>query len=120
MAGGVCLLIIALLLCLLWLIVLWARRHHAHLKSSSAAAIHHRLLKPRTPDDCPACRRQSVRATPASPPAVRPWRELKSRRGRPKQSVTDGFACPTPTCSYYRITDATVHALVGDGTHGKR
>ncbi len=120
MAGGVCLLIIALLLCLLWLIVLWARRHHAHLECWSAAAIHHHLLKPRTPDDCPACRRQSVRATPASPPAVRPWRELKSRRGRPKQSVTDGFACPTPTCSYYRITDATVHARVGDGTHGQR
>jgi IS1 family transposase len=57
-------------------------------------------------------------AAPACP-SVRPWRERKSRRGAPKRIVTQGFACPTPTCDYYRITDAAVHALVGDGTHGK-
>jgi IS1 family transposase len=51
-------------------------------------------------------------------PAVRPWRELKSRRGAPKRISTAGFACPIRTCTYYRITDAQVHALVGDGTHG--
>ena len=46
-----------------------------------------RLLKPRTPLDCPACRRigepSSVMGLP--PPPVRPWRELKSRRGAPKR-----------------------------------
>jgi IS1 family transposase len=52
-------------------------------------------------------------------PAVRPWHELKSRRGAPKRIATEGFACPTPICTYYRITDAQVHALVGDGSHGK-
>jgi len=118
MTGGGCLLIITLLLCLLGLIVLWARQHHAHLESSSAVAIRQRLLKPRPPDDCPACRRQPLQPAPAPPPAVRPWRELKSRRGRPKRSATNGFACPNPTCVYFRITDATVHALVRDGTHG--
>jgi hypothetical protein len=118
MAGTMCLLIIVLLLCLLWLIVRWARRQHAHLQSSSAAAIRQRLLRPRTPHDCPACRRQPLQPAPAQPPAVRPWRELKSRRRRPKRSATDGFACPKPACAYYRITDATIHALVGDGTHG--
>src|SRR5918998_253886 len=46
-------------------------------------------------------------------------RELKSPRGAPKRIITDGFACPNPACAYFRITDATVHALVGDGTHGK-
>jgi transposase-like protein/IS1 family transposase len=31
---------------------------------------------------------------------------------------TEGFACPNPQCSYCGITDAHVHALVGDGKHG--
>jgi transposase-like protein len=31
---------------------------------------------------------------------------------------TDGFACPNPQCAYSGITDAQVHALVGDGKHG--
>jgi hypothetical protein len=42
-----------------------------------------RLLKPRTPDDCPACRLAST-ASSAGEPApvpVRPWSEVKSRRG---------------------------------------
>jgi IS1 family transposase len=47
-----------------------------------------------------------------------PWRELKSRRGAPKRIATDGFACPNPACDYFRLTDAEVHALVGDGRHG--
>jgi IS1 family transposase len=32
--------------------------------------------------------------------------------------VTDGFACPNSACTYYQITDAHIHALVGDGIHG--
>jgi IS1 family transposase len=121
MAGDVCSLIIALL-CVLWLSVRLARRHHAHLERPSAKPIHHRLLKPRPPDDCPACRRQHAPPTagPTRPPAPRPWREFKSRRGAPKRISTDGFACPTHACVYHAITDAQVHALVGDGTHGKQ
>ena len=90
------------------------------MESSSAAAIRQRLVKPRTPDDCPACRRQPTRPapTPVPPLAVRPWREIKSRRRRPQQSTTEGFACPNHACLYHGITDAQVHALVGDGTHG--
>ena len=81
----------------------------------------HRLLKPRTPDDCPACRM----ASPASsvggpaPAAVRPWPEVKSRRGAPKRVNTEGYACPNRTCPYFGITDAHIHALVGDGKHGQ-
>jgi transposase-like protein len=32
---------------------------------------------------------------------------------------TEGFACPNPQCPYAGITDAGVHARVGDGTHGR-
>jgi IS1 family transposase/transposase-like protein len=49
---------------------------------------------------------------------VRPWSEVKSRRGAPKHINTHGFACPNRTCPYFGITDAHIHALVGDGKHG--
>jgi transposase-like protein len=50
---------------------------------------------------------------------VRPWREGKSRRGAPKRIPTEGFACPNPQCGYCGVTDAHIHALVGDGKHGQ-
>jgi transposase-like protein len=52
------------------------------------------------------------------PLPVRPWREVKSRRGAPKRIDTEGFACPNQQCAYCGITDAHIHALVGDGKHG--
>ncbi len=33
--------------------------------------------------------------------------------------TSEGFACPTGACQYYGITDAQVHAPVGDGKHGQ-
>jgi len=33
--------------------------------------------------------------------------------------MTGGFACPNRACQYYGITDAQIHALVGDGSHGR-
>jgi hypothetical protein len=79
------------------------------------------LLRPRTPDDCPACCQPmpaAARTTPTRAP-VTPWRERKSRRGAPKRIDTQGFACPNRGCPYYRITAAQLHALVGDGAHGR-
>ena len=111
-----------LMLCLvhLWL---FDRPHHCSPRSrrGAAHALVQRLLKPRTPRDCPACR---LCCTPSSaeraaPPPVRPWREVKSRRGAPKRLNTEGFACPNQQCPYFGITDAHVHALVGDGKHGQ-
>jgi transposase-like protein len=91
--------------------------------SSRAGAIHSSvqcLLKPRTPDDCPACRLASPPSSSgrSAPTPVRPWREVKSRRGAPKHVNTAGFACLNPQCTYCGITEAQVHALVGDGKHG--
>ena len=117
MADDICSLSIALL-CLVWVLGLWIRRHHAQLTRSSATALRQRLLKPRPPDDCPTCRHTRTQPAPASL-SPRPWRELKSRRGAPKRIATSGFACPNHACPYHGITDAQVHALVGDGMHGK-
>jgi hypothetical protein len=120
MAEDIRSLIIALVLCALWVVVLWQCQRHAELSESGVPVMVQRLLTPRTPDNCPACRSPIAQPLTASalPPLVRPWRERKSRRGRPKRIATQGFACPNRACSYYRITDAQVHALVGDGTHG--
>ena len=54
-----------------------------------------------------------------APTPVRPWREVKSRRGAPKRVNTEGFAYPNQQCPYSGITDAQVHALVGDDRHGQ-
>jgi hypothetical protein len=81
----------------------------------------HRLLKPRSPGDCPACRLASPVSSAGglAPAPVRPWCEVKSRRGAPKRVNTKGFACPNPTCPYFGSTDDQIHALVGDGKHGQ-
>src|SRR5262249_27735959 len=72
------------------------------------------------PDDCPTCRLASTPVSGgglASTP-VRPWHEVKSRRGAPRRVNTEGYACSNHQCPYFSITDAHIHALVGDGKHG--
>jgi len=44
---------------------------------------------------------------------------VKSRRGAPKRIHTAGFACPNQQCPYVGIADDQIHALVGDGKHGR-
>lgn len=97
--------------------------HHGldHLKAGVMHPLVRRLLKPRTPHDCPACCLSSTSSMATGPTSlpVRPWREAKSRRGAPKRIDTQGFACPNQQCLYFGITDADIHALVGDGKHGQ-
>jgi len=108
-----------LVLVLVWLV--WAWRRCQHPQSRTVAAPLTRLFKPRTPHDCPACRQQrTVPASDAPPcPPVTPWRHGKSRRSAPKRMNTQGFGCPNRTCVFYQITEAHLHALVGDGAHGR-
>ena len=99
----------------------WLLLQPSHFKAGAVRTKVHRLLKPRTPDDCPACRLASTPSSGAGPTSapVRPWSEVKSRRGAPKRIDTQGYACPNPKCSYFANTEAQVHALVGDGKHGR-
>src|SRR5437660_842725 len=99
----------------------WFPRRSSSSRGGAKRSTFHRLLKPRSPDDCPACRLASTASSvggPASAP-VRPWSEVKSRRGAPKRVNTEGFACPNRQCAYFGNTDASFHALVGDGKHGQ-
>ena len=112
--------------CLFLLVALLWRHdwlHHQSCSSQGEAkrSLLPRRLQPRCPDDCPACRLASTVASSGelSPAPVRPWCEVKSRRGAPKRVNTEGFACPNSQCPYAGITDAQIHTLVGDGTHGR-
>jgi IS1 family transposase/transposase-like protein len=115
-----------LVACLLFFPVLlwrlnWLHLRPSHSRGGAKRSTLHRLLKPRCPDDCPACRLASTASSGGEPaPApVSPWPEVKSRRGAPKRVNTEGFACPNPQCPYFGITAARVHALVGDGKRGQ-
>jgi hypothetical protein len=69
-------------LALLWRLD-WLHLQPSHAQGGAKRSTLHRMLKPRCPDDCPDCRLASTRASGgglASTP-VRPWREVKSRRG---------------------------------------
>jgi hypothetical protein len=107
-------------LALLWLFD-WLHLQPSHARGGAKRSRLPRLLKPRSPDDCPACRLASPASSAVvpAPVPVRPWREVKSRRGAPKRVNTEGFACPNKQCSYFGVTDAQIHALVGDGKHGQ-
>jgi IS1 family transposase/transposase-like protein len=114
-----------LVVCLLFsLELLWRLERFPLRPSSSRGGVKRtrlqRLLKPRSPDDCPACRLSCTNSSVVgpAPTPVRPWHEVKSRRGAPKRIDTQGFACPNRDCPYFGCTDAHIHALVGDGKHG--
>jgi IS1 family transposase len=114
-----------LVFCLICLALLWRfcwlSLQLSHSQAGRRRPLVHRLLKPRTPLDCPACRLPCTHSSVVGPlPApVRPWCEVKSRRGAPKRVNTEGYACPNQQCKYFGITDAHIHALVGDGKHGQ-
>ncbi len=126
MALHVCVFVFLLVVCILLTLALFWRLDWIPLRpaSSQGAAKRSglpRLLKPRTPDGCPACRLGSSALSSGEPAhvPVRPWSEVKSRRGAPKRIDTQGFACTNRQCQYFGNTDARVHALVGDGKHGR-
>jgi hypothetical protein len=64
-----------------------------------------RPLKPRSADDCDLCcgAKSKPLKSVTEGPVVRPWPELKSRRGHPKQISTEGFACANVSCQYFGI-----------------
>jgi hypothetical protein len=114
--GWVLTLLVVFVFILVWVKRQWSSpaTHRVHPKPSP------RPLKPRTPDDCLACR---VTPQPHLVPAsttLKPYSQVISRRGplREKRIATAGYACPNSGCLYSGITDEHIHALVGYGGHG--
>ncbi len=95
--------------------------HHPSCSQAAHCSLSPRHLKPRSPLDCPACCSAALSAAGKEPShaPVRPWREVKSRRGAPKRANTEGVACPNQACPYYGISAVQVHAVVSDGSSGK-
>ncbi len=62
----------------------------------------HRLLKPRSPDDCPACRLASTPSSGGEPAPARPWREVKKPAGSTQASQHRGLRLPQPEVSLLR------------------
>jgi IS1 family transposase len=112
--------LIAESLLIVWLIgwVSWQRRKRElkrWWKAWRAKPKRKWTLRPRTPDDCLDCRLAQAEQGPGRTASPRPWREVKSKRGRPKQHDSHGQACMDTGCEYYKVTDATIHALRWDG-----
>jgi IS1 family transposase/transposase-like protein len=110
------LMIICLLVMLIW--------HHPPLslrpvdKADKSTNGKKRKWRPKTPHDCPACQADISLTIRAIRRETKPWHERKSSRGRKKTIPTQGYACLNPACDYHGITDAGVHALVGNGKRG--
>ena len=104
----------------MWLGVVWWKIYRTVWQVSEKKR-RKRRLKARSPEDCPACQsRQGLRGVNSRPNRdVRPWREVKGKGGRKKQSNTEGHACPNRACHYHGIRDQTIHALVLQEKRGK-
>jgi len=114
---------------LLWLtvivllsILLW-RRHGKQIKSlfQKKKARRSWSLKPKSPDECPACVEEvtlrTVNPIPSELPP--PWETVKGPGGPKKTVETEGHACDNAECVYSRIRDASIHALAGNGVRGE-
>src|SRR5215471_6881161 len=106
----------ALLIWLVWLV--WGRwNDHERLAVRVLTRGQARQRQPHSARECPVCRAAPGAWATHERRVVEPWSAHKSKRGRPKRVETDGYCCPNPGCPYYQITDARLHALVGDGLH---
>jgi IS1 family transposase len=70
--------------------------------------------------DCQQCvEEKGKKANREQKKAVVAWSERKRRGGRRKCFSTEGYFCSNKGCEYYGVRDERIHALVGDGSHGK-
>ena len=82
------LLLFLLIFCLARLCQLhWLHHSPPHSRAVAVRTTVQRLLKPRSPFDCPACRLASTLPSVMEPAPlpVRPWHEVKSQREAPKR-----------------------------------
>jgi transposase-like protein len=78
------------------------------------------VMKPKSERDCPFCVKENGRQGSPKPEMPSVWRLRKGRGGPIKKISTQGRFCPNPECEYFGITDESIHALVGYGSHEKQ
>jgi IS1 family transposase len=97
----------------------WIRRFLKK-KKDAAQPRKPRLMIPKSERDCPFCMKEKGRQGSPKPETPTAW-SLRQGRGGPKKIIsTQGYFCPNKECEYYGITDESIHALVGYGSHGKQ
>jgi len=74
---------------------------------------------PKSPKDCPHCCGGLHLETVRINHNMTPWSAVKSKRGRKKKYVTQGWACLNRACPYYGTTEEAIHALVRHTLRGK-
>ena len=79
-----------------------------------------RVMKPKSERDCPFCVKEKGKQGSPKPEAPVAWSLRKGRGGPIKKISTQGYFCPNIACEYYGVTDENIHALVGNGYHGKQ
>ncbi len=67
-------------------------------------------LRPRTPDDWMDCRLAQAEQDPSRAEGPRPWREVKSKRGRAPKHDSHGNAGMDTRWEYYKVTDGRIDA----------
>jgi hypothetical protein len=75
-------------------------------------------LRPKTERDCRFCQEDMRKRKSAENEKPVAWALRKGKGGPKKKVATGGYFCPNKSCEYYGITEETIHALVGYGTHG--
>ena len=77
------------------------------------------VLRPESEKDCPVCQQEKGKCFHPQRELPVAWKTRKGVGGRKKRISTAGYFCPNPKCVYYGIREEAMHALVGDGRHGK-
>jgi hypothetical protein len=90
-------------------------------KQSGSKSPKSQMMRPKTEKDCPQCRTMAdgLGSFSRCNHSPLPWRQVKSPRGKKKTIRTQNYFCSNEVCAYYLITDQAIHALVGNGKHGK-
>ncbi len=111
--------VLLLLVLLAWRIWMCWCYQYGQDRAAVAARVE-RVVKPHTPHDCPTCRQPAAgRVEVATPHArVPPGANGKAGVARWGASTRPAWPAPIPAVPSYRISDAHLHALVGDGVGG--
>jgi hypothetical protein len=76
------------------------------------------VLRPKSESDCRFCQEDKQKRKTAEREKPVAWALRKGKGGPKKKIATEGYFCPNQACEFYGISDETIHAFVGYGTHG--
>jgi hypothetical protein len=94
-------------------------RHFLKKKKGAAQRRKPHVMKPKSERDCPFGVGEKGRQESSKPEMPPAWSSRKGRGGPTKKISTQDYFSPNPDCEYFGVTNESIHALVGYGSHGK-